>query len=346
LIIRIGFKSVIWFPLLHALFTHIKLNLTKMKILKLFLIALGFLSFHKTFSQTEFDFDLTGNCSYYGERIVDKAYGFSSSQEAVNVIENILSQVGLHKNFQINAASVPNAAAVIQGSTRYILYSQNFINQINNTTGSKWAAISILAHEIGHHLNGHTLERTGSRPPIELEADEFSGFVLYKMNATLNEAQLAMSTFSSSSGSSTHPPKNARLEAIAVGWNKAKEASGGSNTARNTHPNPTNNSGNNGNANPAPVIPSNQSTTVQYISKCIFNGDAFHYFITNTNLIVGLNPYTTQSMVIGQKQPSADPRFAWIYSTSTVRYGVDASGRIWSQNYLGQPVQVGHVTNP
>ena len=34
----------------------------------------------------------------------------------------------------------------------------------------------------------HTLERGGSRPEIELEADEFSGFVLRKMGATLPQA--------------------------------------------------------------------------------------------------------------------------------------------------------------
>jgi len=215
-------------------------------------------------AQKEFDFDLSGNCSYYGEKIDQKVYGFSSSQEANNIIETILNQVGLHKNFQINAASVPNAAAVIQGSTRFILYSQHFINQVNSSTGSKWAAISILAHEIGHHLNGHTLENTGSRPPIELEADEFSGFVLYKLGASLDEAQLAMKTIGSDQGSNTHPPKNARLEAIAVGWNKAKEAAGkaGGSTASGTV------------SKPMPTeVPQNPSGN-RYVVRCFFNGDS------------------------------------------------------------------------
>ncbi len=292
-------------------------------------------------AQVEFNFDLSGNCSYYGEKIEEKVYGFSSSQEAVSAIEDILRQVGLQKNFQINAASVPNAAAVIQGSTRYILYSQHFINQINNSTGSKWAAISILAHEIGHHLNGHTLDGGGSRPPIELEADEFSGFVLFKMGATLNEAQLAMNTLGSASGSNTHPPKNARLEAIAVGWNKAREAS--------LRPNGSSTSGSNtpvtGQSVPNPVPPPATATN-QYVARCIFNGDNMLYYVTNANAIVGVNPLTNQSVVVGQRQPSADARFAWIYATPSVWYGVDASGRIWSQNYLGQAVQIGYVTNP
>lgn len=311
--------------------------------MKTFILVIIGLTFFNSYSQTEFDIDLSGNCSYYGEKIEDKVFGFSSSQEAVNIIDNILGQIGLHKNFKINAANVPNAAAVIQGSTRYILYSQNFISQINNSTGTKWGAISILAHEIGHHLNGHTLESTGSRPPIELESDEFSGFVLYKMGATLKEAQIAMSTIGSNSGSSTHPPKSARLEAIAVGWNKAKETNPNSETPV-TNSN-TNDSSETITTSP-PVIPSNPNNNVQYVSRCVFNGDQHSYYITNTNLIIGYNPFNNQSSMIGQKQPSSDPRFAWIYVTSNVRYGVDQGGRIWSQNNFGQAIQVGFVTNP
>ena len=68
--------------------------------------------------------------------------------------------------------------------------------------------------------------------------------------------------------------------------------------------------------------------------------------MTNTNAIIGVNPLTNQSMVVGERQPSTDPRFAWLYVTPGLRYGVDANGRIWSQNYLGQAVQIGYVTNP
>ena len=38
--------------------------------------------------------------------------------------------------------------------------------------------MTLLAHEVGHHLNGHTIHRGGSTPELELEADEFAGFIL------------------------------------------------------------------------------------------------------------------------------------------------------------------------
>ncbi len=104
-----------------------------------------------------------------------------------------------------------------------MLYNPSFISSIDKTTGTDWASISILAHEIGHHLNGHTLEG-GSRPDNELEADEFSGFVLRKLGASLSESQLAMKIVADARASSTHPGKYDRLTAIAEGWNNAGAA--------------------------------------------------------------------------------------------------------------------------
>ena len=301
-----------------------------MRTITILLISLFSL---KASAQVELNFNLSGTCSYYGEAMNNSVYGFSSSQEADNIIERILSNVGLKKNFQINAANVPNAAAVINGSTRYILYSQSFIGQVNSMTNSRWASISILAHEIGHHLNGHTLESTGSRPSIELEADEFSGFVLAKMGASLAEAQLAMNTIASeNSASSTHPVKSARLEAIAVGWYKAREGSNGNgNSTQSSNP---------------PTIPVNPGNTVTYVSKCLLNGDANAYYVTNTNLILRYNANNGQMAVVGQKQPSTDSRFAWIFASSNVLYGVDRQGAIWWQNAYGQFAKIGIVTFP
>src|SRR5205823_4509479 len=117
---------------------------------------------------------------------------FPATSEAKKAIQQILDVVGLRPNFEINAANVDNAAAIIYNGRRYILYNTKFMTDINTAAHTNWAGISILAHEIGHHLNGHTLSDQGSRPDLELEADEFSGFVLRKMGATLHEAQFAM----------------------------------------------------------------------------------------------------------------------------------------------------------
>lgn len=185
----------------------------------------------KTFGSAKY----TAMCSYYGETISGDITAYEAGKTAEKVVKDIMSVIGLKSNFELRAANVPNAAAVILKSKRYILYNPDFMDKINSATGNKWAAISILAHEIGHHLNGHTLDKVGSRPQTELEADEFSGFVLRKMGATLEEAQSAMALIASMKGSHTHPAKNDRLAYIATGWKSAAEGGSTATVAENTH---------------------------------------------------------------------------------------------------------------
>lgn len=90
------------------------------------------------------------------------------------------------------------------------------------------AAVSVLAHEVGHHLAGHTIQSGGSQPPIELEADKFSGFVLYKMGAPREDALVAMRALvpAEVQRDSTNPARDRRLAAIAEGWNQAGRQTG------------------------------------------------------------------------------------------------------------------------
>ncbi|MDX5444370.1 MAG: membrane-binding protein [Hymenobacteraceae bacterium] len=140
---------------------------------------------------------------------------------ARDIVKEIIEVVGLTPRFEMREANIENAAAVVYNGKRYILYNTHFLNAVNNAVKTDWAAVSILAHEIGHHLNGHTLSRSGSNHSDELEADEFSGFVLRKMGASLAEAQAAMAVLSEERDSYTHPRRDLRLTAISKGWHNA-----------------------------------------------------------------------------------------------------------------------------
>jgi hypothetical protein len=104
---------------------------------------------------------------------------------------------------------------------RVILYDPQLIADIEEITEHDWPAVSILAHEIGHHLAGHTLEESYNRN-FELEADYFSGFILQKMGATLPEAQSVMSLLRDHRNMTDHPPQAERLAAIQEGWQEAQ----------------------------------------------------------------------------------------------------------------------------
>lgn len=134
---------------------------------------------------------------------------------------DIMRVTGLQANFELKEAKVLNIEASVSHHKRYILYNADFINNMIDAGADRWSNIALLAHEIGHHLNGHTIKRGGSKPALELEADEFAGFVLYRLGATLKQAQSVMQYIASDKGSSTHPGRQARIDAIAKGWSKA-----------------------------------------------------------------------------------------------------------------------------
>lgn len=199
-----------------------------MKI-RIVLFCLSCYIFNTSFGQEIITINKDATCSFIGESTTDEAYAFSSSEEANSIIISICDLVGLKPNFVVKVANVPNAQAQIDriSKQRMILYSQTFITSIDLITKSNWGSIATLAHELGHHLNGHTLVGyTADKKKNhieELQADEFAGFVCYKLGATLEQAQSVFQTFAEDNTSSTHPPRSARLEAVAVGWNKAKE---------------------------------------------------------------------------------------------------------------------------
>lgn len=168
---------------------------------------------------------VTHSCSYDGEEAGREFYQFDPSDEADRIVAEICNAVSLSKNFNIKASNVKNALATTEGGQRYILYSTSFLEKFKSEARTRWAAYSVLAHEIGHHLNGHNFSETdpSKRKRMELEADKFSGGVLRLLSANLTEAQAGIETFGLEGESKTHPPASARREAIASGWKKQDE---------------------------------------------------------------------------------------------------------------------------
>ncbi len=158
--------------------------------------------------------------------------GFAANEDAELTVDKIMEIIGLQKNFKLQECpNINNAIAKnIKNSSgrmiRYILYDNDFFKRIDLKAQNDWAAISILAHEIGHHLNGHALNNEGSNHEFELDADYFSGLILAKMGATLIEAQSAVQTLSYDKATTTHPAKIDRLSKIKRGWDKGIASSG------------------------------------------------------------------------------------------------------------------------
>lgn len=143
----------------------------------------------------------------------DELWGFT---------EEVLQAVGLQPNFElIETSVVPNAAAVIHNKKRILAYNPGWLK--NYDRAGKWSMYGLLAHEIGHHLQGHTLLEGGSKPPTELEADRFAGFVLGKLGATEAEA-ISLWASLPEAASATHPGRADRVREVRQGWQRAAVA--------------------------------------------------------------------------------------------------------------------------
>ncbi len=160
-------------------------------------------------------------CNYYGRPFEDAVYSFSADREAEEVVDRILNVVRLPQNFTVTAANVPNVSAVLSDGKRLLLYNQFFIRSAGADDDAGWAAVRALAHEIGHLLLNHSLDTAPERPLEELEADDFSGYVLARLRASKRQAVAGMDTLAVARARPTHPALPLRLNAIREGWDQA-----------------------------------------------------------------------------------------------------------------------------
>ncbi len=150
---------------------------------------------------------------------------------AVNEVRQVTAVLALAP-IPVYAGSVDNAQAVaipmlmpgragfapIVRMTPAIVYNPDFMAWVD--AQGPWAAISVMAHEVGHHANQDSSWYGQFKHPWtkELQADFVSGYVLARLGAPLEEAakaQLAMFTLTSTP---THPDTPKRLDAIEQGW--------------------------------------------------------------------------------------------------------------------------------
>ena len=160
---------------------------------------------------------------------------FTSNSEANDALNRILYVTGATPNFILmECDKINNAVAVTYKGQRYILYDKEFLSLISSNTSS-WSNTFILAHEVGHHINGHTKDiALGSilskqeleqQRQEELEADYYAGFVLSKLGASLSQTTAAINIIGSQGDDrfSTHPDRNKRISSITRGWNNGVE---------------------------------------------------------------------------------------------------------------------------
>lgn len=173
---------------------------------------------------------------------------YMSSKDVENLITQMLEKVGLKNRYIImSCTQVENCQATVQDGKPYILYNPQFLNRVKSLNFSTsdlptsvdkdWETLTILAHELGHHINYHLTNPLpdATQRDMEKEADETAGFLIYLLHGSLGQAQKAYYNANVSvTGSYLYPPRSERLAAVAKGYNHAKELypNGGSSNSK------------------------------------------------------------------------------------------------------------------
>lgn len=194
-----------------------------------FLFLISYLTSHTQMQTIE---DFYGNTN---QDICENSASISENEDVTMAIDKMMDKLGANNRYLIKSCpSIDNCQAVFYNDKAYILYNPSFLGRIKHFNFSEtslhqtedWEALTVLAHEIGHHINQHVINPPDGATSVELEleADIFAGYMMYYMGATLDEAQMVMNkSIIPEKDSYTHPGRNRRLSAIAEGYNKAME---------------------------------------------------------------------------------------------------------------------------
>jgi hypothetical protein len=138
------------------------------------------------------------------------------------VLERLARASGSDADIRLASGPVKLAVAMIIDDQEVILYNPRSFDHLEQRTGTAWAAVSVIAHEMGHCFYGHAeVDSTSVAQRVllayELEADYFSGYTLARVGATIDDAQAAQRTLNLEETAS-HPSSARRLRAIEAGW--------------------------------------------------------------------------------------------------------------------------------
>ncbi|MCB9330860.1 MAG: hypothetical protein H6574_07260 [Lewinellaceae bacterium] len=125
-------------------------------------------------AQEFLDLDLSRHCNFGGTELDEELYTFTSGSPVMeNLVADVLKLGGdLEQNFTLIQTNVESISAVVADGKRYLLWSQDFLERATDLQ-----AYSGVAHEIGHHVNNHSLQAE-FQAGEEDEANLFMGYVL------------------------------------------------------------------------------------------------------------------------------------------------------------------------
>jgi len=151
------------------------------------------------------------------EYITRKA-GVSDPSGVPQVVDQIQQALSFRAAFDIFLAEQEdNAFATVANGRKILVVDVDFLEKLNHVAKTQWAAIQVIAHEVGHHIAGFSSDSHNS----ELNADYWSGQSLQRLGASVSAATRVILTVGTELDTSSHPNKYRRRDSIAQGWRDA-----------------------------------------------------------------------------------------------------------------------------
>ena len=140
-------------------------------------------------------------------------------KEAQQILTDIYKIVPVTTdNFYLKQSpDVEKAVAVHHEGKMYIIYNDEFLRRLTRSEKDKAAIYFIFAHELAHHMNGHTFKEEGSRPDKELEADSAAARILAAMGFSERQTLYVLKHLNKEA-TETHPSRIDRKFTIISGW--------------------------------------------------------------------------------------------------------------------------------
>ncbi len=169
--------------------------------------------------------------SFEGKEVYTKIVAFEPDSLIGLAVRKILGPLGLEglideNRITIEASPISNAQAAIVDGKAYIFYNPVVAEKILN---NDWGIIGLFAHELAHHIflqSTNSIENKNDSTfnhKLELEADEWAGFILGHLDTDTTEAFEMIKLLSSNTATYTHPGKDVRKKRILKGWNRGVE---------------------------------------------------------------------------------------------------------------------------
>jgi len=197
-------------------------------------LLLFFFLFQNVFSQSSTNTGFYGSSKATGEVCAQNG-SFMSESEVNSLVTEMLSLIGAKNRFVIVACpQLENCQATLFNGKPYILYNPDYLGRVKRlsfssgnlpqVSGKDWETLTVLAHELGHHINNHILNPLpdATQRDRELEADESAGFIIHLMGGSLAQTTQVFALVPEK-GTYTHPGRAQRIAAVQKGWNDAKQ---------------------------------------------------------------------------------------------------------------------------